>query len=166
MPPPPVVATTAPPPTPRASEPAPAAAPEDVSKSQEPAGTPWQVTAAWVSVGAGVAFLAAGITAQLLASSKNADFNAVTNAPGNPNGQCSQTLPDDGGGVCPGLLSEAKTRQTLAIVGYVASGVALAGALVFYLKIPPHAETGAVSALACLPSVEARGVSCALTLRY
>jgi hypothetical protein len=163
--PPPMVATTVPLPAPRAREPAPSAAPETVSTSPASTGTTWQVTAAWVSAGAGGVFLAAGITAQILASSKNADFNAVMNAPNNTH-QCTQTQPDDGGGVCPGLLSEAKTRQTLAIVGFAAAGVALAGALVFYLKIPPRAETGAVSALGCLPSVEARGVSCALTLRY
>jgi hypothetical protein len=165
-PPPPVVVPAVREPDPRASEPAPKAAPEVVTTAAEPAGAPWQRTAAWVSAGAGVAFLAVGITAQILASSKNADFNAVTNAPNNPKGYCSQSLPDDGGGACPGLLSEAKTRQTVAIVGYVASGLALAGALVFYLTIPSHAEAGSATAFACLPSADARGASCALTLRY
>jgi hypothetical protein len=165
-PPPPVVVPAVREPAPKASEPAPSPAPEVVSSPAEPTGAPWQRTAAWVSAGAGVAFLAVGITAQVLASSKNADFNAVTNAPNSPKGQCSQSLPDDGGGPCSGLLSQAKTRQTVAIVGYVASGLALAGALVFYLTIPSHAEAGSATAFACLPSADARGASCALTLRY
>jgi hypothetical protein len=164
--PPPVVATAAPPPPPRGSEAATNSAPEAVSTTPEPAGRPWQLTAAWISGGAAVAFLAAGITAQILSSSKNAQFNAVTDAPNGPGGECTQAQPDDGGGACPGLLSQAKTRQTLAIVGYVASGVALAGALVFYLQIPSRADAGSAAALACLPSGEARGVACALTLRY
>jgi hypothetical protein len=125
---------------------------------------PWQLTGAWISAGAGVVFLAAGITAQVLASSKNADFNAVTNAPNTSNHQCTRAQPDDGGGVCPGLLSEAQTRQTLAIVGFVASGAALVGSLVFYLASPSQA--GHPAGLACLPSTDARGGACALTLRF
>ena len=42
---------------------------------------PWQITAAWVSAGAGVLFLGAGITAQVLTSAKYDEFNDVHTAP-------------------------------------------------------------------------------------
>ena len=52
---------------------------------------PWQITAAWVSAGAGVLFLGAGITAQVLTSAKYDEFNAVP-----PMGKCNKMLADAG----------------------------------------------------------------------
>jgi hypothetical protein len=127
---------------------------------------PWQITAAWISGGAAVAFLAGGIAAQIASSSKNADFNSVTTAPQSPNGQCNKTLPDDGGGPCSGLLDAASSRQTLAVVGFVASGLALAGSLVFYLAAPSRTTAGHEAAVACLPSGERPGMSCVWSARF
>ncbi len=149
----------------------PAASPS-LANGEPPAGVPmattqrpWQLNAAWIAGGAGVLFLATGITAQILGSSKNADFNDVTNAP-SPNGQCNKTLPNAGGGPCQGLLDAANTRSTVAVIGYVASGVALAGALVFYLTAPSSTPSGHNPGVACLPSVEAPGMSCLLTMTF
>ena len=150
-----------------APTPKPALASSDLTTSSPaPVGRPWQLTAAWISAGAGVLFLAGGVTAQILSSSKNADFNGVTNAPQSKDGRCTTAAPNDGGGVCPGLLDAAKTRQTLAIIGYVASGVALTGSLVFYLESPSSPTVGHDAALACLPSADVRSLSCALTARF
>jgi len=161
----PARATAAPPPS------APPASPS-VATVQEPAGAsvatahrPWQLDAAWIAGGAGVVFLAGGITAQLLSSSKNADFNDVTNAP-SPNGQCNKTLPNAGGGPCQGLLDAANTRSTIAVIGYVASGLSLAGALVFYLTAPSPSPSGHSTGIACLPPIEAPGMSCLLTTTF
>ena len=84
-------ATTAPPtpaPSPVPAAAAPAATPTTavvVTGGQQPAPRgserPWQITAAWVSAGAGVLFLGAGITAQVLTSAKYDEFNDVHTAP-------------------------------------------------------------------------------------
>ena len=174
----PVAAATAPTPTPAAAAPAPAApapAPTGAAPAQvyvvaarpeaplPPPERPWQVTAGWVSLGAGAVLLGGGITAQVLSASKNADFNAVTNAP-NSTGQCNKMLANDGGGPCAGLLDAANQRQTFAIVGYVASGVAVATSLVFFLSAPSQAAARRDVAAACSPSTQ--GVSCALELTF
>jgi hypothetical protein len=162
--------TPAPSPVPAAA--APAATPTtvvEVTGGQRPAPRgserPWQITAAWVSAGAGVLFLGAGITAQVLASAKYDEFNDVHTAPAPaPEGKCNMTLPASGGGPCQGLLDAAEQRQKLAIAGYVAAGVTLAGALIFYLAAP-SSSAGHDVAAACSPN-QLTGVSCALTLRF
>jgi PEGA domain-containing protein len=150
----------------------PAAPPIDVASSgppdveaPQPASRPWQLKAAWITGGAGVLFLAGGVTAQILSAAKNADFNAVTNAP-SPNGQCNKVFVDSGGGRCPGLLDAANTRFTIAVVGYVASGLALAGSLVLYLIAPSPRASAHDTAIACLPSNDAAGIGCALWMRF
>ena len=126
---------------------------------------PWQITAAWVAAGAGVLFLGAGITAQVLTSAKYDEFNDVRTAPApTPEGKCNKLLADSGGGPCQGLLDAAEQRQKLAIAGYVAAGAALAGALIFYLAAPSRSAGHDVAA-ACSPN-QLSGVSCALTLRF
>ena len=123
---------------------------------------PWQITAAWVSAGAGVLFLGAGITAQVLTSAKYDEFNDYP-AP-NPDRECNRTRPESGGGPCQELLNSAEQRQKLAIAGYVAAGATLVGALVFYLAAP-SSSAGHDVAAACSPN-QLSGVSCALTLRF
>jgi hypothetical protein len=162
----PARAAAAPPPGAPTTSPPVVTVQEPLSEPVATAHRPWQLDAAWIAGGAGVVFLAGGITAQVLASSKNADFNNVTNAP-SPNGQCNKSLPNAGGGPCQGLLDGANTRSTIALIGYVASGVALAGALVFYLTAPsPPRPSGHSTAIACLPGIEAPGMSCSLTTRF
>ena len=165
-------ATTAPPtpaPSPVPAAAAPAATPTTavvVTGGQQPAPRgserPWQITAAWVSAGAGVVFLGAGITAQVLTSAKYDEFNDV-DAP-NASGECNRTVPASGGGRCQELLDAAELRQKLAIVGYAAAGVTLAGSLIFYLAAP-SSSAGHDVAAACSPD-QLTGVSCALTLRF
>jgi hypothetical protein len=128
-----------------------------------PTERPWQVTAGWAAAGAGVLFLAGGVTAQVLSSSKGASFNAVKDAP-NPTGMCNQMLPNDGGGPCQGLADAARQRQSIAFVGYAASGVALAGSLVLFLASPSQPAARRDVAAACSPATA--GVSCALELRF
>jgi PEGA domain len=132
-----------------------------------PAGYPWQLKAAWISAGTGVLFLAGAVTAQVLRASKNSDFNSAMGVvtPANPKGECNVNQPMAGGGPCQGLLDAANSRFTIAVVGYVASGLALTGALVFYL-VAPSSASGHEAAASCLPSGEPSGLSCALTLRF
>ena len=165
-------ATATPPPSPVPAAPAvaPAATPPTVvvvtGGGQQPAPRgserPWQITAAWVSAGAGVLFLGAGITAQVLTSAKYDEFNDY-DAP-NASGECNRTVPASGGGRCQELLDAAELRQKLAIAGYAAAGVTLAGALIFYLAAP-SSSAGHDVAAACSPTQHS-GVSCALTLAF
>lgn len=161
----PAAAAAAPPPSAPSTSPPVNTVMEPLSEPVARAHRPWQLDAAWIAGGAGVVFLAGGITAQVLSSSKNADFNNVTDAP-SPKGQCNRSLPNAGGGPCQGLLDAANTRSTIAVVGYVAGGVALAGALVFYLTAPSTSPPGHSTAIACLPGIEAPGMSCSLTARF
>ena len=178
-PPTPVAPTVAAAPTPApvaapAAAAAPAATPPTVvvvtsgggQPAPRPREQPWQITAAWLSAGAGVLFLGAGITAQVLTSAKYDEFNDVRNSPTvmNPTGQCNKLLSESGGGPCQGLLDSAEQRQKLAIAGFAAAGATLAGALIFYLAAP-SSSAGHDVAAACSPSQHS-GVSCALTLRF
>jgi hypothetical protein len=106
-----------------------------------------------------VLFLGAGITAQVLTSAKYDEFNDVP-----PEGMCNKLKMDAGGGQCPGLLAAAEQRQKLAIAGFAAAGVSLAGALIFYLAAP-SSSAGHDVAAACSPT-QLSGVSCALSLRF
>jgi hypothetical protein len=122
-------------------------------------------------VGIGALALAGGITAQLLWSQKNAEFNTVKD-PMDPNRFLCTTSdpPNFGGGPCLGLHQAANTRLTLAIAGYATAGAAAIGALVFYLTAPSstegHASSGNSVSLACLPAASSSGLSCALTTRF
>jgi len=142
--------------------PAPIGSHEQGDQSERASNRPWQITAAWVAGGAGVLFLGGAITAQLLSASKTNQFNAVDNAQ-NGTQMCNQTLPQDGGGPCQGLADAAHLRHTIAIAGFVATGVAAAGALVFYLTAAGTTGDHAMAAL-CLPSEG--GASCALTATF
>jgi hypothetical protein len=129
-----------------------------------PPGRPWQLNAAWVSAGIGVLALGGGITAQVLWSRKNQEFNDV------PQMQCNRTRPNLGGGVCPSLDSQAKFRLALAIAGYATAGAAAIATLIFVLTAPDassdaHAPAGNTVSLGCLPAASS-GLSCALTTRF
>jgi len=136
-----------------------------------PSGRPWQYTAAWVSVGIGALALAGGITAQVMWSQKNNQFNSVKD-PMDPNRfLCTTSAPPDyGGGPCLGLHQDANLRLTLAIAGYATAGAAAVGALIFYLTAPSSTERRASSgnsvSLGCVPAASASGLSCALTTRF
>jgi hypothetical protein len=138
---------------------APSAAPAPAPPTAE---RPWQITGAWIAAGAGVLFLGAGVTANLLSASKESDFNAVNNAPNRTN-QCNRTLPNDGGPACQALADATHERLTLAIVGYAASGVAFAGSLILYLTAP--SQPVPPRELSCAPA-GGSGLWCALRLRF
>lgn len=137
-----------------------------------PSGRPWQYTAAWVSIGLGAVALGGGITAQVLWSQKNNEFNSLQKPGGGP--QCTTIMPPDfGGGSCLSLHQAADLRLTLAIAGYATAGAAAIAALVFYLMAPSasegHAPAGNSVSLGCLPtalSSGTSGLSCALTTRF
>jgi PEGA domain len=132
---------------------------------------PWQFTAAWVSAGISALALAGGITAQVLWSQKNAQFNSLM-VPGHPDQvMCTTSSADFGGGSCPALHQDANLRLTLAIAGYATAGAAAIGALVFYLTAPSSGEARAPAgnsvSLACLPGASSSsGLSCTLTTRF
>ena len=123
----PAATTAAAAPTPSPA-PAPAAAPAATPPTvvvvtgggQQPAPRarerPWQITAAWVSAGAGVLFLGAGITAQVLTSAKYDEFNDVRPHPTarrgvqqDSPGQRGRTLP--GAPRCRRTAPEARDRR-------------------------------------------------------
>jgi PEGA domain len=161
--PPPVAA----PPLP-AAPPPPVAPPAADQKRTDPAadpGSPWQIQAGWIAAGVSALSLGAGIAAQVMSSSKNADFNAVTNAP-NPTGMCNKPALNAGGGDCPVLLDAANRYQRYAIIGYVGAGVAAAGALVFFLSAPSRGDGEGKVAVSCLPFQPAGGASCTAALAF
>jgi hypothetical protein len=146
-----------------APQPEPVVAPGPAAAVPSPSsGSSWHPTATWISAGAAVLLLGGGITAQILSSSKNADFNAVASG-GHP--QCTTVAPNDGGGECASLLDAAQTRHTLAIVGFVGAGVAAAAAATFYFT-GANGGSGRDVAAACLPTSQTPGVSCALSLKF
>ena len=132
--------------------------------AEAPQGHTWHTTAAWISAGAAAAFLVGGITAQALSSSKNGDFNSHVNP--TTNLQCNQAIAGDGGPSCVTLLDAANSRHTLAIAGFVASGVAVAAALTFYLTTPADGGSRHAMAALCLPNAQTGGASCSLSLTF
>jgi len=140
----------------------------DLANAYGAPGRQWAKPAAFVAGGLGVLLLGGGVAAQLESASKYRQFNAVPNPLDPSKGRCAQTAPDRGGGPCGGLYRDGQGFQTLAIVGFAAGGVALAGALVFTL-IAPHSSDARERqvAAACAPGAgETGGLSCALSLRY
>jgi PEGA domain len=132
--------------------------------AEAPQGHSWHTTAAWISAGAAAAFLVGGITAQALSSSKNGDFNGHVDP--TTNLQCNQARAGDGGPSCVTLLDAANSRHTLAIAGFVASGVAAAAALTFYLTTPAGGGSSHAMAALCLPNAQNGGASCSLSLTF
>lgn len=164
-------AAAAPAPTPPAVTPAsdsPAEPPTTVVTDGSPpasatGGQRWQITAAWITAAAGLAFLGAGITAQVLVDSKTDEFNAVGDED-MPATQCNKQVENYGPAPCKELIEAADLRQKLAIAGFAAAGLSLAGALVFALTAP-SSSAGQAATAACAPTPFA-GVSCAFTLRF
>jgi hypothetical protein len=137
---------------------------EDIRKTAPvESSRPWQTTAAWVSGGIGVALIGGGVVAQLMSSSKNAEFNAVKDAP-NSSMMCNEKLSNAGGGNCQALLDAAHQRQTLAIVGFAAGGAALVAALIFVLTAPSGQAENKVAG-GCTP-LPGSGVSCGVQLHF
>jgi hypothetical protein len=174
-PPPPITPPIAPPPTenPATNPPITVLPPKDGTTPpppppppppRQPAGTPWQIPAAVVTAGAGVLLAGGGVIAQVLSSSKYTDFNTLTNAP-NPSKMCNQMISNNGGDVCTSLLTSAQNWHTYAIIGFVASGAALATSLVFYLTAPSSPGPGHEVAAACVPS-NFSGGSCVLRMAF
>jgi hypothetical protein len=162
----PAPGASTPPPALAATEPATAAA--SVTKPAESplpppsAERPWQITGGWVAAGASALFLGAGITAQVMASSKYDAFNAAKTPAGAD--QCNKMLPNNGGGSCSSLLSAGDDRKMFAIIGYVAAGAAAATSVVLFLTAPSQTAARREVAGACSPSTA--GVSCALELTF
>jgi PEGA domain len=128
----------------------------------------WQIRAAWLSSAVGVLSLGGGIAAQVLWSNKNAEFNAVTDAPGQMSGRCDRKLSAAGGGRCTALARQADQRLTLAIVGYAAAGAAATAALIFFLLAPDAPATSRAHdsvALGCAPEAGG-GLSCGVGARF
>ena len=123
-------------------------------------GGSWQRTAAYVAGGAGVLFLGAAVTAQLASSSKNKQFNDVTNAP-NDTMLCNKKLPNAGGGPCSDLAADADRMKSLAVVGYVAAGATLVGSVILYLLSPSRGDGAGGTSVACAVAAGAEGLSCA-----
>ena len=107
-----------------------------------PSGHPWQYTAAWVSVGIGALALGGGITAQVLWSQKNDEFNSVKDRGRIPVDSCAPpaSLRILAAGPAWACTRPQITRLTLAIAGYATAGAAAIGALVFYLTAPSSTE--------------------------
>jgi len=160
-PPPPV---TAPPSSPPESV---TSSPSTVPGDADASGSQWTRPAALGVAGGAVLALGVGVTFQLLTRSKNTDFNAITNAPNSPKGQCNdQIVPDAGGPECDQLRKAADRDQTIAIVGFVAGGILAAGSAVLFLIGRGDAKSDGAQALSCRPDVTRAGLGAGCTLTF
>jgi hypothetical protein len=153
-----VVATPLPPPpakpgpppveSPTLALPRGAAPPDDASTitAQEPRPVAvrrerWQRPTTWVVGGAAAVSLAFGTTMQALSSSKNADFNAVKDAPHSSTMECNdKIIPDGGGPECERLRGEADRYHRMAIIGFVAGGLLAIGSIVLFVVSAQEAD--------------------------
>jgi hypothetical protein len=105
----------------------------------------WQKTAAWTSVGIGIALLTTGAVLGLSAVSREedvqnlVDFRDAENQPATFSGATRERYDD--------LIEEGERLESLAVVALAASGVAAASAVLFFILDPGTEETGGGSAL-------------------
>ena len=113
---------------------------------------------AWGAAGGAALGLILGTVEGLAAIKKKNEFNEHKGPDGSFD--CGTDAPN---AACKSIQDSHSTARTLAIVGFVAGGV-LAGASValFVMSSPGEAKSGTTSALACVPDVVSRGVSCRL----
>jgi hypothetical protein len=108
---------------------------------------------AWTATAGAAAALGLGVYGTVRHQRKLDEFDTyrAPNAPANVRATCGQELQDLGGRECQGIHSAMKRARTLAIVGYVASGVLAAGAVTLFVLSPSEEPSGV--SLACAPSV-------------
>jgi hypothetical protein len=113
---------------------------------------------AWGAAGGAALGLIFGTIEGLSAIKKKNEFNEHKGADGSFD--CGTDAPNL---MCKAIQDSHGTARTLSIVGFSA-GVALAGAsaVLFVMSSPGEAKSGTTSALACVPDVVSRGVSCRL----
>jgi len=113
---------------------------------------------AWGAAGGAALGLIFGTVEGLSAIKKKNEFNEHKGADGSFD--CGTDAPN---AACKAIQDSHGTARTLAIVGFGA-GVVLAGAsaVLFVMSSPGEAKSGTTSALACVPDVVSRGVSCRL----
>ena len=113
---------------------------------------------AWGAAGGAALGLILGTVEGLAAIKKKNEFNEHKGPDGSFD--CGT---DALNAACKSIQDSHSTARTLAIVGFVAGGV-LAGVSValFVMSSPGEAKSGTTSALACVPDVVSRGVSCRL----
>jgi hypothetical protein len=113
---------------------------------------------AWGAAGGAALGLIFGTVEGLVAISKKNEFNEHKGPDGSFD--CGTDAPN---AACKAIQDSHATARTLSIVGFGA-GVVLAGAsaVLFVMSSPGEAKSGTTSALACVPDVVSRGVSCRL----
>ena len=113
---------------------------------------------AWGAAGGAALGLILGTVEGLAAIKKKNEFNEHKGPDGSFD--CGTDAPN---AACKAIQDSHGTARTLAIVGFGA-GVVLAGAsaVLFVMSSPGEAKSGTTSALACVPDVVSRGVSCRL----
>jgi hypothetical protein len=113
---------------------------------------------AWGAAGGAALGLIFGTVEGLMAIKKKNEFNDHKGPDGMYDCATAALTP-----ACKTLQEEHSSARTLAIVGFVAGGVlAGASAVLFVLSPQGGATPGTTSALACVPDVVTRGVSCRL----
>ena len=113
---------------------------------------------AWGAAGGAALGLILGTVEGLSAIKKKNDFNEHQGPDGSFD--CGTDAPN---AACKAIQDSHSTARTLAIVGFVAGGVlAGASAVLFVMSSPAETKSGTTSALACVPDVVSRGLSCRL----
>ena len=106
----------------------------------------------WIVLGGSAAFAGLGVAGLLEHDKSVSDYNANPTCPAIN----AATRPAP----CDDLVSSANTWKTVAVVGFVASGVALAGAVTLWLAMPSQDGRGraAIRCAAGLGAVACSGV--------
>jgi hypothetical protein len=107
----------------------------------------------WASLGAAGAFLAIGVGGLVERSSAASDFNASA--------ACTSTTANALSGQCRSWMDEGNTGSTVAIVGFVGSGVLTALSIALLVTAPSASPKRSSFALPCVP--EPRGIACSLS---
>jgi hypothetical protein len=135
-------------------------------------------TAGWITAGAGVVLLGAGVAALVVKESSTQDFNDYMKDV--PSKRCNEAVKGNGGATCTTYLDRSRTAK---IIGYSAlAGAALAGVVsVILLSANPVDQAvaqlspavaarrsgtlarGSSQSLRCAPSLLQLGGACALT---
>ncbi|HTQ44622.1 MAG TPA: hypothetical protein VMI75_17800 [Polyangiaceae bacterium] len=136
-------------------EPAPASAPAAATSSPAPAPGPVVTTtdhtAALLVLGTSVVFAGVGVLGLLEHDSEVNAYNADSSCPPMPSDPTTRP------GHCNDLVSAADSWKTVAIVGFVGSGVALAAGVTLWILAPKHPAANA-AAIGCSPL--AGGLAC------
>ena len=136
---------------------------EDHRPSPPPPRDSWVRPVAWTSAAGAVVFAGGGVAALLASRSKYLDYNHSLEADNTVDHKCNVQAPNDGGGPCRGLISDARLFRNLAIGSFAVAGAASVASVVLFTRETEHLSSSGRMGLACHMSVGVWGARCSLS---